>query len=129
MGRRAAVLIACFDPQNRQTLVRLLGEHSLEPIPFTTLNELRGLLKEQQDVALVLCEMQLADGDFRDALDAVAHSGRRIPVVVTSPKSETQDYLAAMQAGAFDFLSYPICGRDLEWVLDNALHRSVAATH
>lgn len=128
MGRRAAVLIACFDPQNRQTLVRLLCEHSLEPIPFVTLNELRGLLK-QQDVVLVLCEMQLADGDFRDVLDAVACSGRRTPVVVISPKSETQDYLAVMQAGAFDFLSYPICARDLEWILDNALHRSVAAVN
>lgn len=126
MGRRAVVLIACFDPQNRQTLVQWLGEHSLEPIPFATVGELRELLK-QRSVVLVLCEVQLADGDFRDVLDAVAGRGRQIPVVVTSPKSETQEYLAAMQAGAFDFLPYPIQSRDLEWVVRNALHRSMAA--
>ncbi len=126
MGQPNAVLIACFDPQNRQTLVRLLGEHSLEPIPFATIGELRRLMK-QAPVALVLCEAQLADGDFRDALDEVARSGRRTPVVVTSSKSETQEYLAAMQAGAFDYLPYPIRPRDLEWVLNNALQRSMAA--
>ncbi|MCL6481026.1 MAG: response regulator [Firmicutes bacterium] len=126
MGRRTAVLIACFDPQNRRTLVQWLGEHSLEPILFATLVELRELLRERP-VVLVLCEPQLADGDFRDVLEVVARSERRIPVVVTSPKSETQEYLAAMQAGAFDFLPYPIRPRDLEWVLSNALHRSMAA--
>ncbi|MCL6567173.1 MAG: response regulator [Acidobacteriia bacterium] len=126
MGRQAAVLIACFDPQSRQTLVQWLGEHSLEPIPFATVGELRELLK-QRSVVLVLCEAQLSDGNFRDVLEAVARRGRRIPVVVTSPKSETQEYLAAMQAGAFDFLPYPIQLRDLEWVVGNALHRSMAA--
>jgi DNA-binding NtrC family response regulator len=126
MGRRAAVLIACFDPQNRQMLVQWLGEHSLKPILFATVDELRELLRERS-VVLVLCEAQLSDGDFRDVLDVVARSEQRIPVVVTSPKSETQEYLAAMQAGAFDFLPYPIRPRDLEWVLSNALHRSMAA--
>lgn len=126
MAGSADILVACFDPAERKALLGLLRGQGCEPALFATVGEVRRMVAQQR-AALIICEAQLEDGSFRDVLETVARAGAKTPVVVVSRTGDTAEYLEAMQSGAFDFLAYPFRPAEVEWIVSNALRRTLAA--
>ena len=81
--------------------------------------EARSPLK-QQNSSLVLCSASLVDGDFRDVVKAA----KSVPVVALSHVAERSPYLAALRAGAFDYITCPPDPGEVKRILWSAVSES-----
>jgi two-component system response regulator PilR (NtrC family) len=115
------VLLACTDPESRQTLNSLLGQCGMQTVVSSSVRESRRILA-RGGVAMVFCEARLADGSFREVLRQAGARHQRVPVVVASRLDDTNQYLEAMRLGAFDFIACPYRRSEVEWIVQNALH-------
>jgi len=115
------VLLACTDPESRQTLNSLLGQCGVQTVVSSSVRESRRILA-RGGVAMVFCEARLADGSFREVLRQAGSTSQRVPVVVASRLDDTNQYLEAMRLGAFDFIACPYRRSEVEWIVQNALH-------
>ena len=100
------VLVANSDTGKRTALVDILAQCGLESMTVTSVDEVRAALA-QQAVHLVFCEHALPEGGFREVLRLAQVTGSGVPLVVSSLLGELEEYLEAMQLGAFDFIAPP----------------------
>ncbi|MDR0588641.1 MAG: sigma-54 dependent transcriptional regulator [Burkholderiales bacterium] len=88
------------------TLIRL----GLEVVSADSVTAAKEKLKNQ-DFDLCLTDMRLPDGEGLDVIDYVRKNELDVPVAVITAFGNTENAIAAMKAGAFDYLSKPV---DLE---------------
>lgn len=124
-GPRRRALVTFSDSQRRETLIRILAECGVEPVVSSTVGEAQALLSREM-VALVFCETDLSDGTFYDVLRASERTKQRPPVVVCSRFYDKDAYIEAMSMGAFDFVAFPLRRDEMEWIVGNALRKSLA---
>jgi two-component system, NtrC family, response regulator PilR len=74
----------------------------------------------QQKVSVVFCHDTLPDGDFQRVIAAVNPT----PVVVLSRFAEWDHYVAALRAGAFDYIAYPSDSAEIERIVSAAIGTS-----
>lgn len=117
------VLIASSDLENRRALRQILYRNALDPICSSTVKESREILSEKA-ISLVFCDSWLADGSFRDLLDAVRVTRPQVRVVVMSRSTDWDEYLEAIRLCAFDVISYPCHPTDVEWMIIKAMREA-----
>ena len=100
---RVHVLVACSDPARGTALVEFLARFGCEPLIAADINEVRAVLA-QHSLQLAVCEHDLPESGYREALSLAKATGSEVLVVVCSRLSDTDQYLEAMQLGAFDFV-------------------------
>ena len=71
----------------------------------------------QQKVRVVFCHDTLPDGDFLRVIAAVTPT----PVVVLSRFAEWDHCVAALRAGAFDYIAYPSDSAEIERIVSAAI--------
>lgn len=96
------------------------------PVRCETISAAKDLVLRYR-VEVIVCDDVMPDGDFRELTKEL----RRLacePVVVVMSRSydDWGDYLEAMITGAYDFLAYPPCPRELEQAVAAALLESRA---
>jgi DNA-binding NtrC family response regulator len=112
------VLIACSSAECKETFADILKAWALETTIVSTSAEAQELLQPQPP-ALVICEDQLAEGNYHEVLDALsaAKSPARLLVLV----HDEAEYSEAMEAGAFDAIPVPFRRADAQWAVIRAL--------
>src|SRR5690349_17932770 len=70
---------------------------------------------------LCLTDMRLPDGDGIQVLEHIAQNHGNTPVAVITAYGSTDNAVAALKAGAFDYLSKPIQLKQLREVITSAL--------
>lgn len=113
------VLIIGTEEDSRERIIATTYKCGLSPVSCSTLGEARSLLARQY-FHIVFCNDNLPDGDFR----AVIRSARSSPVIVLSRLAEWEPYLAAINAGAFDYIACPPEPIETERILWFALRES-----
>jgi DNA-binding NtrC family response regulator len=126
MSYTPKLLILCSDPEGRGAMERALARSPVEKVFAASVHEAR-LVVEREPVALVFCAQDAPDGGYGELLDSAGFSRERVPVVVASRRGETLDYLNAMRAGAFDFITQPYRREEVERIVRSALHPPKAA--
>ena len=116
----AQVLVGDDEPDLREllelTLVRMgLGVHSAG-----TVAEAKAKLKEMR-FDLCLTDMRLADGEGLDLVRHIAGLGRDLPVAVITAYGSAENAVAALKAGAFDYVSKPVGLEQLRTLVKSAL--------
>ena len=116
----AQVLIVDDEPDIREllelTLVRMgLGVHSAG-----TVAEAKAKLKEMR-FDLCLTDMRLADGEGLDLVRHIAGLDRDLPVAVITAYGSAENAVAALKAGAFDYVSKPVGLEQLRTLVKSAL--------
>ena len=83
------------------------------------------IFMDKEKFGVVFCHETLPDGDFR----GVVAAARPTPVIVLSRFAEWDHYLAALRAGAFDYIACPPDSAETERILWSAMGnaRGVAA--
>jgi DNA-binding NtrC family response regulator len=112
-----SILILCPDDESRERLVAGILSLGLRPLCSTSYGEAQSLLG-QHNFSAVLCSDSLADGDYRDLIQDVIP----IPVIVLSRIAEWGPYLAALEAGAFDYIVCPPERAEVHRILSFALN-------
>ncbi len=126
MGYTPKLLILCSDAEGRSALERALARSPLERVFAASVNEAREVA-EREPLALVFCALDAPDGGLRALRDATSLSWARVPVVVASRQGDTAEYLEAMRAGAFDFITPPYRSEEVERIVMSALDSPLAA--
>ena len=120
LARLLHALLVLESEDDRDTLVWMVAECGVQPMPCSTLREAKSLLPSHS-IGLAFCEQQLSDGDYREFLGTVRSSQRPIPVVVCARELDLSLYLDAMELGAYDFIVGPYQKADVAWIVEGAL--------
>ena len=121
-SKRLHVVLAGSDIQSEESLISLLRQKGLVPIPSSSLKEAQYLLA-RNETALAICHASSKDGTFRDLLKSRGSSSK-VPVIVCADSYDPGLYLEAMDLGAFDYFTYPYYRDGVDWVVGNALRQA-----
>ena len=84
-----------------------------------SLRELRALL-QKSDYDAVFCSWAFHAGTWSEVLDVVREESPEVPTIVLSRVGAEQEWVEALEAGAFDLLAPPFRERSLLAVLEQA---------
>jgi two-component system KDP operon response regulator KdpE len=120
-----AVLIVEDDPQIRRVLRTLLGLEQFRVIEADTA-ELGLSAARTHKPDLIIIDLGLPDRDGMVVINGV-RAWSRVPIVVLSARSAEADKVAALEAGADDYITKPFGARELSARVQVALRHSAAA--
>ena len=127
MRTQATCLIVDDEADIRELLVLTLERMGITTDSASNVVEAKTLL-ETRSYNLCLTDMRLPDGD---GLDLVRHIGQHhtgLPVAVITAYGSAENAVAALKAGAFDYLSKPISLKQLRPLIESALRLTVPET-
>lgn len=114
------VLVVDDEPDIREVLELTLGRMNVETRTAANLDEARHLLDEFQ-FDLCLTDMRLPDGNGIDLIRHIQDKFPYLPVAVITAYGNMETAIAALKAGAFDFVAKPIDLNDLRNIVRTAL--------
>jgi DNA-binding NtrC family response regulator len=102
-----SVLIVEDETGLREGLMSAVESLGLRPIPAAGIEDARRALAVE-DVACVLLDIRLRDGDGLDLLREMRADARReLPVIVATAYGDSERTIRAMRDGAFDYVTKP----------------------
>jgi DNA-binding response OmpR family regulator len=115
-------LVVSADDKIRGTLGETLLLCGIAPAFATCLAESHGYLTTC-DPGIVVCEDLLPDGKYSELLrlNQQMDNNANAPVIVVSRTGDWEDYFAALELGADDFLAYPLIPGELQRIIRNCL--------
>ena len=99
------VLVVEDEPQMRRFMRASLGSHGYQVIEAERAGEVE-MLATSHNPALVLLDLGLPDGDGL-VLTRQLREWSRVPIIVVSARGREEDKVAALDAGADDYLTKP----------------------
>ena len=106
------ILVVDDDPHFLRVLARILsGENFLVTSAAAACDALELLKSAQFD--LVISDLRMPECDGLNFLESLRSSGNTVPVIILTAYGEVDTYLAAMNAGATEYLNKPIQSDEL----------------
>jgi len=121
MKRAAAhVLVVDDEPDIRELLELTLVRMGLDVASVGTIAEAKERLRQDR-YDLCLTDMRLADGEGLDLVRHIAGHAADVPVAVITAYGSAENAVAALKAGAFDYVSKPVGLEQLRALVRSAL--------
>jgi DNA-binding NtrC family response regulator len=118
--RPPVLLLISADPLTRPLLEQALDHHCATILAAATTEEGLRILKNQADLALVLCD----ENQGRIASQTILSQARRIahdlPVIILGTDGSAKAAVEALHRGATDYLAQPATAKDLQ----TAIHKT-----
>ncbi len=124
---KSQVLIVDDEPDIREVLELTLGRMNLETRTAANVEEAKHLLEEYR-FDLCLTDMRLPDGNGIDLVRHIQEKFPYLPVAVITAFGNMETAVAALKAGAFDFVSKPLDLNDLRNIVRSALRVGQSST-
>ncbi|HEV7391124.1 MAG TPA: sigma-54 dependent transcriptional regulator [Burkholderiales bacterium] len=124
---KSQVLVVDDEADIRELLSMTLTRMGLEAHCAASSAEALGML-QKHSYELCLTDMRLTDGDGLAVLDYVAKHRPELPVAVITAHGSAENAVAALKAGAFDYLAKPVSLNQLRTLVRSALKLSRPAT-
>jgi two-component system response regulator PilR (NtrC family) len=121
MSAKSHVLVVDDESDIRELLGMTLARMGVESHSAATQSEALALLAANS-YDLCLTDMRLPDGDGLAVLDYVAKNYPQMPVAVITAHGSTENAVAALKAGAFDYLAKPVSLEQLRALIRSALN-------
>lgn len=107
-----SILVVDDEPNYLIVLSELLRDEGFEV--FTAPGGKEGMaLVQEVDLDLVITDMQMPEMDGLQFLDKIKEKNSHLPVIMITAFSEVEKAVAAMQAGAFNYLAKPFSNDEL----------------
>ncbi|HSB48978.1 MAG TPA: sigma-54 dependent transcriptional regulator [Burkholderiales bacterium] len=120
MSAKSQVLVVDDEADIRELLGMTLARMGLEAHCAATTSEAYKLLA-QNSYDLCLTDMRLPDGDGLTVVEYIAKHHPSLPVAVITAHGSTENAVAALKAGAFDYLAKPVSLDQLRTLVRSAL--------
>lgn len=121
------VLVVDDEPDIREVLELTLGRMNLETRTASNVEEAKYLL-DQFKFDLCLTDMRLPDGNGIELVRFLQDKYPYLPVAVITAYGNMETAVAALKAGAFDFVSKPLDLNDLRNIVRSALRVAQSPT-
>lgn len=121
--KMAPCLVVDDEADIRELLVLTLERMGLDVESASSVGEAQQKLT-QRDFALCLTDMRLPDGDGLELMRHIFQQKPGMPVAVITAYGSAENAVAALKAGAFDYLSKPISLKQLRPLVQAALKLS-----
>jgi len=118
---KTTVLVVDDEADIRELLELTLIRMGLGVECASSVAEAEALLKAHS-FDLCLTDMRLPDGDGVDLVRHIGASGLDLPVAVITAHGSTENAVAALKAGAFDYVSKPLSLEQLRTLVKSALN-------
>jgi two-component system, NtrC family, response regulator PilR len=118
--RSAQVLVVDDEPDIRELLELTLTKMGLGVQAVGSIAEAKDRLKAER-YDLCLTDMRLGDGEGLELVRHIAASAADLPVAVITAYGSTENAVAALKAGAFDYVSKPVGLEQLRALVKSAL--------
>lgn len=116
-----SILVVDDEPNYLIILSELLRDEGYEI--FTAPNGKEGLaIVQEVDLDLVITDMQMPGMDGLQLLDKIKEGNAHLPVIMITAFAEVEKAVAAMQAGAYNYLSKPFSNDELLINVNKAVH-------
>jgi two-component system response regulator PilR (NtrC family) len=119
-GSRTTVLVVDDEADIRELLELSLIRMGLAVESAQSVAQARELL-DAHDFDLCLTDMRLPDGDGLEVVRHVSGKGLDLPIAVITAHGSTENAVAALKSGAFDYLSKPLSLEQLRTLVKSAL--------
>jgi two-component system response regulator PilR (NtrC family) len=119
-SRGANVLVVDDEPDIRELLELTLVKMGLGVESVGSIAEAKERLKSER-YDLCLTDMRLSDGEGLELVRHIAGLGADLPVAVITAHGSTENAVAALKAGAFDYVSKPVGLEQLRALVKSAL--------
>src|SRR4051812_2417102 len=121
-GEKAAaqVLVVDDEPDIRELLELTLVRMGLDVASVGSIAEAKERLKNER-FDLCLTDMRLGDGEGLDLVRHIAVQAAEVPVAVITAYGSTENAVAALKAGALDYVSKPVGLEQLRALVRSAL--------
>src|ERR1700675_600146 len=119
MNVLSQIVVASPDMESRRGLATILTRLGFDPICTSTVSECRVMLAKE-NVGLVFCNRDLADGNYRDILAASRATKRQPGVVLTCQHINSDEYHEAIEFGVLGVTTAPYRPTDVEWMVIQA---------
>ena len=126
MTTKSQVLVVDDEADIRELLGMTLARMGLDAHCASSTSEAYALLA-RNSYNLCLTDMRLPDGDGLTVVDYVAKNHPNLPVAVITAHGSTENAVAALKAGAFDYLAKPVSLDQLRKLVLSALKLPGAA--
>ncbi len=120
------VLIVDDEPDILELLELALTRMGLDVTRASGLSEAKARLGERR-YAMCLTDMRMADGTGLDVVQHISESNLDLPVAVITAHGNMENAVAALKAGAFDYLSKPVSLEQLRALVTSALRLPAGA--
>lgn len=127
-----AILIVEDSPLHARIMMTLLSDIGIPDYKVSAVPQLRDalIMIENWRPDLVLLDLTLPDAEGIEAVDAVVNAAPNVPVIVVSAHDDAKIALAAVEAGAQEFMSkWPADSDAFASLVRLALARSHTQTH
>ena len=119
-GALSRVLVVDDEPDIRELIDLTLSRMGLAATCAGSVAEARASLAEG-DFELCLTDMRLPDGDGLEIVRYITEQHAHMPVAVITAYGSTENAVAALKAGAFDYLAKPVGLEQLRALVRSAL--------
>lgn len=124
MLNAGTILVVDSDTDDRKAVVGCAFQRGETPILCSSCEEARSLLA-QHCFKAVFCNDELPDGKYVEVVKAA----KPAPVVILSRIGAWTAYLDALDAGAFDYIAYPVYKAEVDRILSLALNECSRTAH
>ncbi|HTC61972.1 MAG TPA: hypothetical protein VK709_03960 [Candidatus Saccharimonadales bacterium] len=117
------LLIATIDQDIRTALADLLDSAGIKGMWVSSVKDVKALIAKD-GISACICGFWLQDGTYREIIQHLRKERIDIPTIIVSAPTcpqEFRDYLAAMNLGTLDVLSYPYEQSDFERMLASSI--------
>ncbi len=125
-SRGASVLVVDDEPDIRELLELTLVKMGLGVESVGSIAEAKERLKSDR-YDLCLTDMRLVDGEGLELVRHIAGLGTDLPVAVITAHGSAENAVAALKAGAFDYVSKPVGLEQLRALVKSALSLPASA--
>ncbi|MFQ5586308.1 MAG: sigma-54-dependent transcriptional regulator [Thermodesulfobacteriota bacterium] len=115
------VLIVDDDRDILWVLNRLLKERKIEVVEAVDGRSTLDLLREGDDFALALIDINIPEKDGLEVLTALKEEGVATPVIIMTGQTTMKNAIEAMKKGAFDYITKPFDINEVDALVDRAL--------
>src|SRR5260370_31790322 len=122
------VLIISSDSARCAKTAEIVRDMELQSVICSSLTDARALIG-RQTFQLVLCDDDLPDCNLRTSLKVVSSAAGGVPIIVLSHLADSDAYMKALSAGAFDYMACPPERAESERILRLALIQNQRARH
>ena len=120
-GELIRVLVVDDEPDIRELIDLTLSRMGLAAACVGSVAEARASLAEAEGFQLCLTDMRLPDGDGLEIVRHISEKYPQMPVAVITAFGSTENAVAALKAGAFDYLAKPVGLEQLRALVKSAL--------